>query len=338
MVDALIRNERRGRVVIVTGGAGYIGSHVCKMLAQSGFYPVTFDNLQHGHPWAVNWGPLEKGDITDRPRLDSVFATYKPEAVLHFAAFAYVGESVDNPGKYYRNNVYGSLNLLEAMRDHNVQNLVFSSSCATYGHPRHDRIEESHPQAPINPYGMSKLMVERVLADFDKAHQIRSVSLRYFNAAGADPDGELGEVHDPETHLIPLVLDAAAGSRDAITVFGNDYETPDGTCIRDYIHVTDLATAHVLALQSLLGGGPSRTYNLGNGDGFSVLQVIAQVERTTASRVPVIMGNRRLGDPARLVGDASLARSELGWIPQYTNLKQIIATAWEWHRKLSAKV
>ena len=229
--------------ILVTGGAGYIGSHACKALAKAGYTPIAYDNLVYGHEWAVKWGPFEQGDILDRKRLDEVIKKYRPAAIMHFAAFAYVGESVEQPGKYYRNNVTGSLTLLEAMRDHGVPYIIFSSTCATYGEPEQIPIPENHKQSPINPYGHSKLMIEQMLSDFDVAHGIRSVSLRYFNAAGADPDGETGEDHDPETHLIPLVLDAAIGKRPSITIFGDDYDTPDGTCIRDYIHVTDLASA-----------------------------------------------------------------------------------------------
>ncbi|MEM6446279.1 MAG: UDP-glucose 4-epimerase GalE [Cyanobacteria bacterium P01_D01_bin.123] len=316
--------------VLVTGGAGYIGSHACKALAQAGFTPITYDNFAYGHPWAVKWGPLEEGDIADRDRLDRVLDTYEPIAVMHFAAFAYVGESVENPGKYYRNNVAGTLTLLEAMRDCSIPHLVFSSTCATYGVPNIIPIPETHPQKPINPYGTTKLMVESILRDFDKAHGSTSICLRYFNAAGADPDGETGEAHSPETHLIPLVLDAALGKRSHITIFGDDYDTPDGTCIRDYIHVTDLASAHVLALQKLLEGNSSTAYNLGNGQGFSVKQVI-DVARTVCDRsIPVQMGQRRPGDPPRLIGDASRAKTELGWQPAYADLETIVRTAWQW--------
>lgn len=250
--------------VLVTGGAGYIGSHACKALSQKGYTPITYDNLVHGHRWAVRWGPLEVGDINDRARLNAVIQQYRPEAIMHFAAYAYVGESVLDPGKYYRNNVAGSLTLLEAARDHGIDKFIFSSSCATYGTPEQIPIPEAHPQHPINPYGASKLMIERMLADFGSAHGLRSISLRYFNAAGADPDAKIGECHDPETHLIPLILDVAAGKRPVLTIFGEDYDTPDGTCIRDYIHVTDLADAHLLALQLLDRGEESTVFNLGN--------------------------------------------------------------------------
>jgi len=319
--------------ILVTGGAGYIGSHTCKILAQQGYVPVVFDNLSSGHEWAAKWGPLERGDILDRSALDRAIETHRPSACLHFAAFAYVGESVAHPGKYYRNNVAGSLTLLEALRDHGVDQFVLSSTCATYGVPDRVPIDETMPQAPINPYGASKLMVERMLADFYAAHALRSVALRYFNAAGADPDAEIGEDHDPETHLIPLVLDAACGASDAITVFGTDYETADGTCVRDYIHVTDLAKAHVLALKALEQGLQHRAFNLGNGQGYSVREVIASVERVTSRRVPFKAGERRPGDPARLISDSARAGKELLWSPQIVELDEIIGTAWAWHQR-----
>lgn len=319
--------------VLVTGGAGYIGSHACKSLAQEGYQPVAFDNLSSGHTWATKWGPLEQGDILDRAALDRAIEKHRPTACVHFAAFAYVGESVTDPGKYYRNNVVGSLTLLEALRDHGVDQIVFSSTCATYGVPDRVPIDETLTQTPINPYGATKLMVERMLADFQAAHQLRSVALRYFNAAGADPDVEIGEDHDPETHLVPLVLDAACGERDNITVFGTDYDTPDGTCIRDYIHVTDLAKAHVLALKALEQGLEHRAFNLGNGNGYSVREVIASVERVTGRTVPVRFGERRPGDPARLISNSARAAAELKWTPNITKLDDIISTAWEWHQK-----
>lgn len=317
--------------ILVTGGAGYIGSHACKTLAQSGYIPVSYDNLIYGHEWAVRWGPLEIGDIADRAKLDEVIRKYEPAAVMHFAAFAYVGESMENPGKYYRNNVFGTLTLLEAMRDHRIDKIVFSSTCATYGIPDNIPIAENHPQRPINPYGHSKLMIEQILRDFESAHGLRSVALRYFNAAGADPGGETGEAHDPETHLIPLVLDAAAGKRPSITLFGNDYDTPDGTCIRDYIHVTDLARAHVLALNLLEAGSPGTAYNLGNGNGFSVRQVIDKAKLVTGKNIPEKMGGRREGDPPALIGDSTRAINELGWKPQFASLEEIIKSAWRFH-------
>ena len=319
--------------ILVTGGAGYIGSHACKALALAGYTPISYDNLVYGHRWAVKWGPLEEGDISDRDRLNEVIAKYQPAAVMHFAAYAYVGESVQDPGKYYRNNVAGTLTLLEAMRDHGVNKFIFSSTCATYGVPESVPISEDHPQRPINPYGASKLMIERMLQDFDAAHGLRSISLRYFNAAGADPDGEIGEAHDPETHLIPLVLDAAARKRPSITVFGNDYATPDGTCIRDYIHVSDLADAHVLALKALEDSAETTAYNLGNGQGFSVREVIAAAEKITGLRVPIKIGSRRAGDPERLVGSSKLAIQELGWKPWFVEIEQMLAHAWAWRQK-----
>lgn len=320
--------------MLVTGGAGYIGSHACKGLARSGFLPVAYDTLEYGHDRAVKWGPLERGDIADRARLDEVIARYEPVAVMHFAAYAYVGESVADPGKYYRNNVGGSLNLLEAARDHGIARFVFSSTCATYGVPDALPIREDALQRPISPYGTSKLTVERMLADFRAAHGLASIALRYFNAAGADPDGEIGEDHDPETHLIPLVLDAASGHRPYVSVFGTDYDTPDGTCVRDYIHVTDLAEAHVLALTALGEGTGQGAYNLGNGNGFSVREVIRTVERVSGRRVAVKESARRPGDPAALVSNASRARAELGWQPTITSLAEIVRTAWAWHQQV----
>ncbi len=318
--------------VLVTGGAGYIGSHACKALAAAGYNPISYDNMSCGHSWACKWGPLEIGDIGDRNRLNFVIELYKPEAVMHFAASAYVGESIQNPGKYYRNNVGGTLSLLEAVRDHGIDKFVLSSTCATYGTPNIVPISEDHSQHPINPYGASKLMAERMLADFESAHGIRSISLRYFNAAGADASLEIGEVHNPETHLIPLVLDAATGIGPPVTIFGNDYDTPDGTCVRDYIHVSDLADAHLRALDSLKAGADSSAYNLANGKGFSVQEVIESVERVTGLFVPREIGRRRVGDPSKLIGDSSRIRKELGWQPQYCKIDEIIISAWRWHQ------
>jgi UDP-arabinose 4-epimerase len=330
--------DRLRTTVLVTGGAGYIGSHTCKALACAGYLPVTYDNLVHGHDWAVKWGPLEQGDIGDRARLDEVIARHKPAAIVHFAAFAYVGESVTDPGKYYRNNVAGSLTLIEAVRDAGVQHLVFSSTCATYGIPDQLPIRETSPQRPISPYGSSKLMVERMLADFGTAYGLRSIALRYFNAAGCDPDGEIGEDHDPETHIIPLVLDAASGRRADVTIFGADYDTKDGTCIRDYVHVADLAHAHVKALEALQGGAPSDAYNLGIGRGFSLREVVATVKRVAGVEVPVVYGKRRDGDPAALIADPAKAREQLGWQPRITGLEEIVRTAWGWHQRMSSNL
>jgi UDP-arabinose 4-epimerase len=322
--------------ILVTGGAGYIGSHACKALAAAGYTPVTFDNLAFGHAWAVRWGPLVQGDILDRSALDRAIEQFKPRAVMHFAAFAYVGESVMNPGKYYRNNVAGTLTLLEAMRDHGVQQLVFSSTCAVYGNPQSTPISESHPCQPVNPYGASKWMVERMLADFGGAHGLRSISLRYFNAAGADPAGDIGESHDPETHLVPLALDAARGGRADITIFGDDYPNRDGTCIRDYIHVCDLAEAHLLALRALEAGHPGGAYNLGNGRGFTVREVIAAAQAVSGRNIQVKHGPRRAGDPATLVADSQLIQQELGWRPRISELNAIVESAWRWHQRTCA--
>lgn len=316
--------------VLVTGGAGYVGSHACKALDRAGYVPVVLDNLSRGNEWSVKWGPLERGDVLDRARLDDVIRKYQPEAVLHFAAFAYVGESVENPSKYYRNNVCGSLILLEALRDHGIDCIVFSSTCAIYGVPERLPISEMHPQVPVNPYGTSKLTVERMIEDFGTAYGLRSVCLRYFNASGADPEGEVGEEHVPETHLIPLVLAAAAGRRESISVYGTDYPTTDGTCIRDYIHVTDLADAHVRALRYLKAGGDSVKLNLGTGQGISVRSIIEKAQHVTGRQVAVINAPRRSGDPPQLVADAAQARHLLGWAPNFPNVEAHIAHAWDW--------
>ena len=322
-----------GETILVTGGAGYIGAHCCKALAAAGYNPVVLDSLVYGHDAAVQWGPFEHGDLADRGFLRSVFDWHSPAAVIHFAAYAYVGESVTDPGKYYANNTCAALGLIETMRDCGVNKLVFSSTCATYGIPDGVPIREDAPQRPINPYGRSKLMVEQMLEDFDHAHGLKAIALRYFNAAGADPDGEIGESHDPETHLIPLALDAAAGRRSALVVNGDDYPTADGTCLRDYIHVTDLADAHVRALGLLLGGGESDRINLGTGTGVSIRAVIEAIERTTGLPVPHSIGPRRPGDPPALVADAARAKAVLGWQPAMSDLDTIIATAWAWHQK-----
>jgi len=316
--------------VLVTGGAGYIGSHTCKALARAGHVPVVYDSLVNGHRHAVKWGPFEHGDILDRARLDEVIARYAPDAVIHFAAHAYVGESVADPGKYYRNNLAGSLCLLEAMLSRGVRRIVFSSSCAIYGVPPAIPITEDMPPAPINPYGTTKLMVERMLADFQRAHGLEWIALRYFNAAGDDPDGETGEDHDPETRVVPLVLEAAAGRGGPFIILGTDYPTADGTCVRDFIHVSDLADAHVKALQALADGAPSGPLNLGTGRGYSVRDVVGAVERVTGRAVPVKEGPRREGDPAALVADARRAREVLGWTPQASDIDTIVRTAWTW--------
>jgi UDP-glucose-4-epimerase GalE len=318
--------------VLVTGGAGYIGSHAAKALSRAGYLPVTLDNLSRGHATAVRWGPFVQAGLLDAAALDAVFAEHRPVAVMHFAALSTVGESVADPGLYYSNNVAGTLGLLEAMRRAGCGRIVFSSTCATYGLPETLPITEATPQAPVNPYGASKLMVERILADAGAAYGLEHVALRYFNAAGADPEGEAGEAHDPETHLIPLALAAAAGQGAELAVFGDDYPTPDGTCIRDYIHVTDLARAHLLALERLRAGAPSRAYNLGNGRGFSVRAVIAAAAAVTGRPVPHRFAPRRPGDPPVLVADAALAAAELGWTPERAALETQIADAWAWMR------
>ena len=321
--------------ILVTGGAGYIGAHACKAIAAAGFVPVAFDNLVYGHRKAVLWGPLEVGDIADRARLDEVLAAHDIAAVMHFAAFAFVGESIADPGKYYRNNVIGTLSLLETMRDRGIDKLIFSSSCATYGVPDRVPMDEDTPQTPINPYGQSKLMGERMIGDFGRAHGLNATMLRYFNAAGADADGDIGECHEPETHLIPLALDAAAG-RGELVVNGDDYPTPDGTCLRDYIHVTDLADAHVMALERLLEGGEPSALNLGTGEGVSIRQVISAVESITGKSVPHRIGPRREGDPPALVADPSRAREILGWKARTSDIGSIVETAWRWHQRAYA--
>jgi UDP-glucose 4-epimerase len=323
------------RVILVTGGAGYIGAHAVQALEARGFQVIILDNLVYGHRELIEASlkaKLVAGDISDRNLLTQIFTTTKVDAVMHFAAFAYVGESVTDPAKYYQNNVVGTLALLDSMRQHGVSNFIFSSTCATYGNPQYIPIDENHPQQPINPYGAGKLAIERVLQDYDPAYGLKSVIFRYFNAAGADPDGRFGEDHDPETHLIPLILQAAAGKRKAISVFGDDYETPDGTCIRDYIHVTDLAQAHVLGLEYLLKHQSSQIFNLGNGSGFSVKEVIDTAKQVTGREIPVAMCPRRAGDPATLIGSSTKAREMLGWKPEYADLNAIVKHAWNWHQ------
>ena len=321
------------KVVLVTGGAGYVGSHACKALALAGYRPVTYDNLGRGHAWAVKWGPLERGDLLEPDRLSRAIRKHRPAAVLHFAALAYVGESVADPQRYYRNNVAGTIGLLEAMREHGVGKIVFSSTCAVYGVPRKVPIAEHHPQRPVNPYGHSKQMIEQLLRDHAAAYGLRSVSLRYFNAAGADPDGEIGEAHDPETHLVPCVLEVAAGRKSRLALNGTDYATRDGTCIRDYVHVSDLAEAHVLALRSLNRTNGAAAMNLGTGSGFSVREVIAAARRVTGRPIPVRAAPRRPGDPPALVADTRLARRALGWWPRHPDIHEIIATAWGWMKR-----
>ncbi|MDY6899644.1 MAG: UDP-glucose 4-epimerase GalE [Cyanobacteriota bacterium] len=322
--------------ILVTGGAGYIGSHAVLALKQAGYEVVILDNLVYGHRELVEQVlkvELIEGDTGNRDLLDKLFKSRNIDAVMHFSAYAYVGESVSNPAKYYRNNVIGTITLLEAMLAASVKKFVFSSTCATYGVPQVVPIPEDHPQNPINPYGATKLMVERILSDFNEAYDLKSVRFRYFNAAGADPSGLLGEDHNPETHLIPLVLQTALGKRESISIFGTDYPTDDGTCVRDYIHVSDLADAHVLGLEYLLKGGDSTFFNLGNGKGFSVKEVIETARQITGKEIKAVECDRRPGDPPALIGSAEKAQTILGWQPQYTSIKDIMTHAWEWHQK-----
>jgi UDP-glucose 4-epimerase len=319
--------------ILVTGGAGYIGSHCCKELHRRGFNPITIDNLVYGFEDFVRWGDFFKGDLANPQDIDTCFKQHRIDAVIHFAAYAYVGESVTDPLKYYENNVRNTIHLLRAALAHGVRYFIFSSSCATYGIPESIPIDETHPLNPVNPYGRTKQMVEDILKDCDAAYGLRYSSLRYFNAAGADPEGEVGEKHNPETHLIPLILDVAAGKTKEVTIFGNDYPTEDGTCIRDYIHVTDLARAHVLALGHLLGGVGSEIINLGLGQGFSVKEVVEQVSKVTGQNIATVYGDRRPDAPPVLVASNAKAMECLNWQPEYTSLDDIIRTAWNWHRK-----
>jgi UDP-glucose-4-epimerase GalE len=321
------------RAILVTGGAGYIGSQACKALAGAGYQPVTFDNLSRGHRAAVRWGPLVEGELADRVGLITALTEYRVTAVMHFAAYAHVGESVTDPALYYHNNLGGTLALLEAMREAGVGEIVFSSTCATYGIPEGVPIGEAAPQHPVNPYGETKLAIERALGWYGAAYGLRSVSLRYFNAAGADLEGEIGERHHPETHLVPLVLQTALGQRPRIDIFGTDYPTPDGTAIRDYVHIHDLATAHLRALERLRAGGGSLVANLGTGYGYSVREVIAAAERISGRCVLARSAPRRVGDPAVLIADPSLAASELGWRARHSDLDTIIRTALAWHTR-----
>jgi len=320
--------------ILVTGGAGYIGSHVCKALAMSGFKPVVYDNLSRGNRWAVKWGPFEEGDIADEVRLREVLAFHRPSAVMHFAAYAYIAESVEKPLLYYQNNIVGSATLLRTVVEWRIP-VVFSSTCATYGIPEKTPITENHPQRPINPYGYSKLAVESMLKDMERAYQLRSIILRYFNAAGADPAGEIGEAHNPESHLIPRVL-AAARNDAVVRVYGDNYDTPDGTCIRDYIHVADLADAHVSALKYLLSGGPSCALNLANTRGYSVLEVIESARCVCGQRIRTETAPPRPGDPPILIGAAARARELFNWTPRRSALDLQIQDAWNWMQTASA--
>jgi len=318
--------------ILVTGGAGYIGSHVLKALLKAGHNAVTLDNLQKGHREAVVGGKFVEGDLADKELLDTVLKENNIEGVIHLAADSLVGESMETPGKYYRNNVANGLNLLEAMVKNEVKYLVFSSTAAVYGEPEEIPIEENHPTQPTNTYGESKLFFEKILKRYDDIYDLNFISLRYFNAAGADPEGEIGEAHDPETHLIPIVLETALGIRDKIYIFGDDYPTRDGSCIRDYIHVNDLADAHVLAIEALNLGKESSVFNLGNGEGYSVKEVIATVKKVTERDFEVEVADRRAGDPAVLIASSDKIQEELNWKPQYPELEKIISTAWNWHK------
>jgi len=323
--------------ILVTGGAGFVGSHCCLALKRAGHDVVVYDNLSNGHERFVKWGPFERGDIRDRARLDAVFAAHRPDAVLHCAALIEVGESVKYPDRFYDNNVAGALTLLEAMRAAACNVFVFSSTCAVYGAPQRLPMDEAHPMAPVSPYGWTKLMVERISADAAAAHGMRFAHLRYFNAAGACPDEGVGERHDPESHAIPLALFTLLGRRDSFKIFGADYETRDGTCLRDYVHVLDLADAHVRAVERLLGGGASLAANLGTGDGVTVLELLAAIERVTGKCVPAAPAPRREGDAPALLADNTLAKRELGWAP-VRGIDQIIADAWAWHAELEGRV
>jgi len=320
------------KTILVAGGAGYIGSHTVKYLLKNNYNVVVADNLVYGHRAAVLTENFEHIDLSDKKAIDEIFKKYKIDAVIHFAAYAYVGESVLNPKKYYHNNVVNTLNLLDAMVENNVKNIVFSSTCATYGDPKYTPIDEKHPQNPINPYGNTKLMVEKMMEDYDKAYGLKYISLRYFNAAGCDAEGQLGESHSPETHLIPLILKAIKGEMPQITVFGTDYDTEDGTCVRDYIHVEDLADAHKLAVENLLSGGNSDFINLGTGIGTSVKEVIDAAKIVTGKNVPLVYGERREGDPAKLYAANDKAKKVLKWQPKYTKIEDIIKTAWIWEQ------
>lgn len=321
--------------ILVTGGAGYIGSHVCKALAQDGFLPIAYDNLSTGHAYAVKWGPFVEGDLNDRVKLQHTLSFYKPKAVMHFAADAIVVESMHSPAKYYRNNVSSSIALLEAMQKEGIRNLVFSSTCATYGIPSTLPITESHSQAPINPYGRSKWIIEQILGDFEAIYGFNCAKLRYFNAAGADLKTEIGEDHQPETHLIPNIIHAALDAKKEIVVYGTDFPTPDGSAVRDYIHVQDLAQAHLMALKAILGGEKSFAVNLGTGQGYSVLEIIEAVQTYCGKSLAVRLDQRRAGEPPALVASAGRAKELLGWEPQFSGLSVLIDSAWKWHKLLS---
>lgn len=324
-------------MILIVGGAGYIGSHINKVLHEHGEETLVLDNLSYGHKEFVKWGEFIEGDISDASLLEEIFEKYDVDAVMHFSAFTYVGESVENPEKYYINNLKNTLNLLITMKKHGVNKFIFSSTCAVYGEPKSLPITEDHPLNPVNPYGNSKLMVEKILEDYSKAYDFKYVSLRYFNAAGADPDMEIGEWHQPETHLIPLVLDAASGRTGSVSIFGTNYPTPDGTCIRDYVHVLDLAQAHYKALNYLKNNNKSEIFNLGNGNGFSVQEIIHTCEEVTGLEINTLEDSPRPGDPPVLVGSSLKANKILGWNPEWSDINDIISTAWRWHQQLYKK-
>jgi UDP-glucose 4-epimerase len=321
-------------MILIAGGAGYIGSHANKILNKKGYETLVYDNLSRGHREFAKWGHFILGDLGDKEQLRLCFKNYPIDAVMHYCAFCYVGESVDHPAEYYRNNVTSTLNLLDVMVEYDVKYFIFSSTCATYGNPVQIPIAEDHPQHPINPYGKSKLMVEQILKDYDEAYGIRHVSLRYFNAAGADPEGEIGEWHAPEPHLIPIALQVATGQLENVQIYGTDYDTPDGTCIRDYIHINDLAEAHLLALEYLAQGGASEAFNLGNGKGFSVKEVLNEARRVTDKNIVALEGVRRAGDPPILIGSSEKAHNVLKWQPVHNSLTEIIETAWKWQKNV----
>ena len=321
------------KTIFVTGGAGYVGSHCCKAFAEAGWAVVVYDNLKHGWRDMVKWGRLIEGDILDRARLDAAMAEIKPDAVAHFAALISVGESVEDPALHYENNSVGAFNILQAMRANGVDKIIFSSTAATYGVPQVVPISEEHPQLPINPYGWSKLLVEQMLRDYSAAYGLRFAALRYFNAAGADPSGELGERHEPETHVIPLAARGALNPGYTFRIFGDDFDTRDGTCVRDYIHVSDLASAHKAALDYLFAGGESGAFNLGTGQGVTVKEIAAAIEKAAGRTLPREIGPRRAGDPPALIASNQKAREVLGWTPQHSSIDEIVADAWRWHKK-----
>jgi UDP-glucose 4-epimerase len=318
-------------MILIVGGAGYVGSHTNKLLSRTGFRTVVFDNLSTGHRELAKWGEFFLGDLSDKERIRRCFSQYPIQAVMHFSGLAYVGESMDQPARYYHSNVLNTLRLLEVMREFSVSHLIFSSSCTVYGTPIALPITEDHPRVPISPYGRTKLMVEEILRDFESAYGLHYVSLRYFNAAGADPEGEIGEWHDPETHLIPLAILAALGRQKEVRLFGTDYPTRDGTCVRDYVHVNDLAEAHIKALDYLMTKGSSGSFNLGNGDGYSVREILRAVQTLSGRKLRITAGNRRSGDPPKLISANQKARKILGWTPRYPELAAIIETALRWH-------